>query len=116
MKIPVELGIRLSSLFMYDRLVFVEGPSDELIVRELCNTLSINLSRANVGFITLRGIGNLAYYAASETLEFLQNRNVKITFLIDRDERAESELRNIREKLGANVVFFRPNRASWRIT
>ena len=33
-KIPIELGIRLSSLFMYDRLVFVEGPSYELIIRE----------------------------------------------------------------------------------
>jgi putative ATP-dependent endonuclease of the OLD family len=63
-KIPIELGIRLSSLFMYDRLVFVEGPSDELMIREFCNKLSVNLSRGNVGFILLRGIGNLSYYAA----------------------------------------------------
>jgi len=59
-KIPIELGIRLSSLFMYDRLVFVEGPSDELMIREFCNKLSVNLSRGNVGFILLRGIGNLS--------------------------------------------------------
>ena len=33
-QIPHELGIRLSSLFLFDRLVFVEGPSDEAILRE----------------------------------------------------------------------------------
>jgi hypothetical protein len=105
-RIPIELGIRLSALFMYDRLVFVEGPSDELIIRELCNVLSINLSRGNVGFIVLRGVGNLSYYAAKETLAFLQKRNVQMTFLIDRDERAEEEINRIREKLGKNVVVF----------
>jgi len=105
-RIPIELGIRLSSLFMYDRLIFVEGPSDELIIRELCNTLAVNLSRGNVGFILLRGIGNLSYYAAKETLEFLQKRNVRITFLMDRDERADSEITRIRDALGSNIVLF----------
>ncbi len=68
--------------------------------------LSVKLSRGNVGFIALRGIGNLSYYAARETLRFLQNRNVEITFLIDRDERAASEIKNIKEALGPEVVFF----------
>jgi putative ATP-dependent endonuclease of the OLD family len=105
-KIPIELGIRLSSLFMYDRLVFVEGPSDELMIREFCNTISVNLSRGNVGFIILRGIGNLSYYAARETLGFLQKRNVEMIFLIDRDERAESEINSIKEALGARIVVW----------
>jgi putative ATP-dependent endonuclease of the OLD family len=87
-------------------LVFVEGPSDELVIREFCNTLSVNLSRGNVGFIVLRGIGNLSYYAARETLGFLQKRNVEMIFLIDRDERADSEIERIREALGPRVVFF----------
>jgi hypothetical protein len=105
-RIPIEMGIRLSSLFMYDRLLFVEGPSDELIIRELCNVLGVNLSRSNVGFILLRGIGNLAHYAARETLAFLQKRNVLMTFLIDRDERAEAEIKQIRKNLGQQVVVF----------
>ncbi len=105
-RIPIELGIRLSSLFMYDRLVFVEGPSDELVIREFCSTLSVNLSRGNVGFIALRGIGNLSYYAAAETLAFLRKRNVEITFLIDRDEKADSEIKRIADALGSTVVFF----------
>jgi energy-coupling factor transporter ATP-binding protein EcfA2 len=34
-KLPAELGIRLSTVFMFDRIVFVEGPSDEAVLREL---------------------------------------------------------------------------------
>ena len=62
------------------------------------------------GFIILRGIRNLSYYAAKDTLEFLGKRNVKMIFLIDRDERAEEEINKIREILGANVVLY-PTRA-----
>ena len=54
-KLPKELGIRLSSLFMFDRIAFVEGPTDEAVFRELASSLSINLSHSNVGFIHLGG-------------------------------------------------------------
>jgi len=51
-----ELGIRLSSLFMYVRLIFVEGASDEVILREWAATCRINLSQRNVGFIRMGGV------------------------------------------------------------
>jgi putative ATP-dependent endonuclease of the OLD family len=40
-----ELGIRLSSVFMYDKLVFVEGTTDELVLRELAAKIGVNLSQ-----------------------------------------------------------------------
>ncbi|NER05210.1 MAG: AAA family ATPase, partial [Okeania sp. SIO3C4] len=52
-KIPQELGIRLSSLFMFDRLVFVEGKSDEDVIREWASKLGVNFSQANVGFVII---------------------------------------------------------------
>jgi energy-coupling factor transporter ATP-binding protein EcfA2 len=104
-KIPQELGVRLSSLFMYDRLVFVEGVSDELALRELSNVIQKTLNQRNVGFIPLKGVGNLAHYAAKEVMDFLSKRQVKMWFLIDRDERASAEIVRIRERLGANAVF-----------
>ena len=39
--VPGELGIRLSSLFIYDRLVFVESQSDEDVIRTWANTFGI---------------------------------------------------------------------------
>ena len=96
-QIPRELGIRLSSLFMFDRLVFVEGPSDEAILRELASTVGMNLSQSNVGFITMGGVRNLGYFSAQAIMTFLMKRQVKMWFLIDRDEKDAPEVHKIEE-------------------
>lgn len=103
--IPKELGIRLSSLFMYDRLVFVEGPSDESVIREFASTLGSNFGQSNVGFVHLRGIRNFVSYAAEETLNFLSKRQVKMWFIIDKDERDESEIKSLEEKLKGKATL-----------
>jgi hypothetical protein len=59
LRIPAELGLRLSTVFMYDRLLFVEGPSDEAVLRELAKTLGIDLATANVGFVQMGGTGGV---------------------------------------------------------
>ena len=91
-EIPRELGIRLSSLFMYDRLVFVEGGSDEDILREFASKLGVNLSQSNVGFIHMGGVRNFTHFAAEATLSFLSKRNVQMWFVIDHDEKDEHEI------------------------
>jgi putative ATP-dependent endonuclease of the OLD family len=103
--IPKELGIRLSSLFMFDRLVFVEGLSDELIIREFAATLDVNLSQATVGFIHLGGSRNFGYYAGEAVLSFLSKRQVKSTFLIDRDEKDDAELTRMRTAVGDRATL-----------
>jgi putative ATP-dependent endonuclease of OLD family len=85
-RLPEELGLRLSSLFLYDRLVFVEGRTDAGIIQEWASTLGINFNQANVGFVQIGGARNFAYYAAERTLSFLAKRKVKTWFLLDRDE------------------------------
>lgn len=104
--IPRELGIRLSSLFMFDRLVFVEGPSDEDVIREWASTLDMNLSQANVGFISMDGVRNFAHYATEKTIAFLTRRQVSLYFVLDRDERDDSEIKRLTDRLGtqANLV------------
>lgn len=99
-QIPRELGIRLSSVFMFDRLVFVEGPSDEAILREFASTLGINLSQSNVGFVPMGGVRNFAYFATEATLSFLTKRQVKMWFLVDRDEREDADVRRLGDLLG----------------
>jgi hypothetical protein len=101
--IPKELGIRLSSVFMFDRLVFVEGDSDETILRELSPLLGVNLSSANVGFIPIEGARNLAHYAADATLSFLTKRQVRMWFLLDRDEKNERDIKKLAERLGGRA-------------
>jgi predicted ATP-dependent endonuclease of OLD family len=91
-----ELGIRLSSVFMFDRLVFVEGPSDELILRDIAGRLQINLAQYGVGFVQMKGSRGVAHYANAATMEILTRRNVAVHFVIDRDERSDEEISRIR--------------------
>jgi putative ATP-dependent endonuclease of OLD family len=104
-QIPQELGIRLSSLFMYDRLVFVEGPSDEATLRELAGILGLTLSQENVGFVSLGGVRNFGYFASDAIIEFLTRRQVRLWFVLDRDERKDSEIQKLSERLGESAVL-----------
>jgi predicted ATP-dependent endonuclease of OLD family len=98
--IPRELGIRLSSVFMFDRLVFVEGPTDEDVMREWASVMNINLAQAGVGFISMGGVRNLAAYATQQTIDFLSKRQVGLWFVMDRDERDDGEVKRLIESLG----------------
>jgi hypothetical protein len=106
--IPRELGIRLSSVFMFDRLIFIEGRSDEDVVREWADTLRINLGQQNLGFVAMGGVRNFAHFAAGTTMAFLTRRRVKIWFLLDRDERDRADILQLKDRLGdlATLMVF----------
>ncbi len=103
--VPRELGIRLSSLFMFDKLVFVEGPSDEDVIREWASLLSINLAQASVGFVPMGGVRNLAHFAADKTISFLTKRRVLLWFLLDRDERGQEDIDRLKKQLGEQAIL-----------
>lgn len=103
--IPRELGIRLSSLFMFDKLVFVEGPSDEDVIREWASLLGINLAQASVGFVPMGGVRNLAQFAADRTITFLTKRRVLLWFLLDRDERGSEDIERLKKQLGEQAIL-----------
>jgi predicted ATP-dependent endonuclease of OLD family len=98
--IPQELGIRLSSLFMYDRLVFVEGRIDEDVIRNWAFICGVNLVQASVGFIHMDGVRNFTHYARKNTIEFLCKRRVSVFFMIDRDEKEHDDIEKLFEQLG----------------
>ena len=102
-EIPKELGIRLSSVFMFDRLMFVEGVSDEHVFRTFADLLDINLSQENLGFVIMGGARNFTHYAAQSTLSLLSRRNVKSTFVVDRDEKDQSQFDKLTEQLGTEA-------------
>jgi putative ATP-dependent endonuclease of the OLD family len=101
--IPRELGIRLSSLFMFDRLVFVEGPSDADVIREIAALVGVNLAQASVGFVPMGGARNLAHFGAERTITFLTKRRVRMWFVLDRDEKDEEDVRALVSKLSSQA-------------
>jgi putative ATP-dependent endonuclease of OLD family len=102
--IPKELGLRLSSLFMFDRIVFVEGPSDEAVIREYANKLEVNLAQRNVGFIRMGGVRNFTHYANEAILSFLSKRLVEMYFLLDHDEQDDVQVAAIKARLGEKAT------------
>lgn len=104
-EIVSELSLTLSSLFMFDRLIFVEGPSDSEILSIWAAKLGRHPIDMNVGFIQMEGVTNFKYFASEETLSFLKRRGVRMWFMRDRDEATDAELRNIKSKLSKNAEF-----------
>jgi putative ATP-dependent endonuclease of the OLD family len=102
-RIPGELGLRLSTVFMFDRLVFVEGPSDEAVLREFATTLGMDLAKANVGFVHMGGVRNFAHFAAEGTLDLLSKRQVRMWFVVDRDERDDEDVQRMVNRLGTRA-------------
>lgn len=100
MRIPSELGLRLSTVFMFDRLIFVEGPSDEAVLREIAQGLQIDLAKANIEFVQMGGVRNFAHFAAEGTLDLLSKRRIKMRFVTDRDERDDQEVKRMLDRLG----------------
>jgi predicted ATP-dependent endonuclease of OLD family len=85
---------------MFDKLIFVEGPSDEDVLREWSAILQKNLTQAGVGFINLGGSRNIKHFAAHKTTEFLSKRGVDLWFVVDRDEKRAEEVTKLEQALG----------------
>ncbi len=110
LRIPAELGLKLSTVFMFDKLIFVEGPSDEGILREMAKKLQLDLTRANVGFVYMKGVRNFAHFAAESTLSLLSRRKIQMWFLADRDENSDADVARMMERLDGRArlkVFHR---------
>lgn len=102
-KIPAELGLRLSTVFMFDKLIFVEGPSDESVFRVFAKATDVDLTKANVGFVYMNGVRNFAYFAAESTLDLLSRRRIQMWFVTDRDESTDAEVLRMTDRLAGRA-------------
>ncbi len=103
LRIPAELGLRLSTVFMFDRLLFVEGQSDEGVMRLFAQKLAIDLTKCNLGFVQMGGVRNFANFAADATLDLLSRRQVLMWFVVDRDE--DDDVKRMMARLGARAAL-----------
>jgi len=109
LRVPDEVGLTPSSVLMFDRLVFVEGPSDEDILREFARKLDIDLAGKNISFVQMGGATRFAHYAAEATIGILSKRRIPMWFIVDRDEKDGDDIRRLVERLGnrAHLLTFR---------
>lgn len=100
LKVSEEVGLRPSTVLLFDQLVFVEGPSDEGVLNELSQKLDIDIAGTNTAFVQMGGATRFAHYAAEATLDLLSRRRVKMWFLIDRDDRDDADIEKLLQRLG----------------
>ena len=105
LKIPEEIGLKPSTLFMFDCLVFVEGRSDEEIIVELSQKLKLEISSRKVGFVRMGGGSNARNFASEATIDLLSRRQIPMLFIIDSDERTKEEIQKLTHRLGAKAQF-----------
>lgn len=95
MEVIGELGINISSLLLSKVIVFVEGPTDEQIVRAYLDKFHPYMTYSDVGIIRMTGVGNYKYYANAHALEVFNNYGLKTFFILDSDSRSEEEIKRI---------------------
>jgi predicted ATP-dependent endonuclease of OLD family len=95
-----EVGLRPSSVLMFDKLIFVEGPTDEAVLREFARKLELDFAIENVGIVQMGGSSRFAHYAADATIDLLSKRRIEMWFLIDRDEKDQQDIKRMILKLG----------------
>ena len=95
-----EIGLRPSTVLMFDRLVFVEGPSDEAIISELSKVLNLEIASENATFVQMAGSTGFSHFAADATLDLLSRRRIRMWFVVDSDERSETEIKRMVDRIG----------------
>ncbi len=91
-----ELGIRNSDLLLADFVLFIEGPSDEEIIKTWASILELDFDSKNIFYMQIGGSRNLNYYANSDILKKISQKSpIPYLFLIDRDEKSSETLDKI---------------------
>jgi predicted ATP-dependent endonuclease of OLD family len=99
-RISDEVGLKPSTVLMFDRLIFVEGVSDQAILTEFVKTMKCDFGATNSAFVIMGGGARLNQFAAESTLDLLSRRRIPMEFIIDKDERESADIKKIVDRVG----------------
>lgn len=97
-----EIGIRNSDVLMADAVLFVEGPYDDPVLLTWAKTLGINLLGRGISIVHMGGSESIKSSGTirQQTLEKISAGSpVPHLFIIDRDQRSDNEVAELRHKL-----------------
>ncbi|MDZ4109465.1 MAG: AAA family ATPase [Brevundimonas sp.] len=100
LRIPEEVGLRPSTVLMFDRLIFVEGPSDEDILKTWAEKVGVDIASVGATFVRMGGSSGFAHYAADATIDLLSRRQIPMWFIMDRDELKDEDIQKLAGRLG----------------
>ena len=101
-----DIGVRNSDVLFADAVMFVEGPSDSDILQLWAKQLGVDFSAKNIVVAETKG-GRYAERTAPIRIDALEavsgHLPVPHVIVVDRDERSQSAVDDLKEKLGDRV-------------
>jgi len=108
------VGARLSDVFGMDRVLWVEGPTEEKAIPLLLKKMDVPI--AGTAIVSVRNTGDLEGKQKKRAFEIYNSLTEKasilpreVAFLLDRETRTEQEIREI-SKLSRDKAHFLPRR------
>lgn len=101
-----DIGARNSDVLLSDAVLFVEGQADSDTLRAWGERLKLSLTKHNITVLPMGGGDDAARKAPlrQEVLAGISQRaTVPHLFLLDRDERSEAEVDQLRRRLGTHI-------------
>ena len=110
-----EVGVRLSDVFGMDKILWVEGPTEEKCYRQIITKI-LNKSLRGIQILAVKNTGDLEgkrahiIFDVYDKLSGSQNLfPPAIGFVFDRETRTEQEMEDLRKR-SSNPVEFLPRR------
>lgn len=102
-----EIGVSNSDFALAEKVLFVEGPTEEVVIPIILNHFGIRQIGYNYRILKMGGTGNVfskktAMQSHKDKLDLILNgiagSPIPYLILIDRDEKDEEKIKNLREK------------------
>lgn len=107
-KVLDEIGLGLSDFYFYNGLFFVEGKDEEEAFNIWAKFLSkerLDLRDRGINFVVMGGARNMSYFAESEVLKKISTFDIPYLIVIDKDEKSEKEIRELKRYYKNLVVL-----------
>lgn len=105
-----DIGVRNSDVLLSDAILFVEGTGDKTVLNTFSETLNVSLAERNINIFTMNGARDIQRAAPirSDLLKDISGKSpVPHMFLIDRDERRETDILALETRLGSTIHVFK---------
>lgn len=108
-----DIGVNNSDFALSDKVIFVEGETEELVIPKILSHFGLKQIGYNYRILKMNGTGNefskkSAMTRHKEKLELIlggiSDSPIPYKIIIDSDEKSEEKINEIKEKYGENIV------------
>ncbi|HYT46022.1 MAG TPA: AAA family ATPase, partial [Methylomirabilota bacterium] len=103
-----DIGVRNSDVLLSDAVLFVEGTGDKEAFSMFSEKLGMSLAERNINVLPMGGgkyVERGAPIRSGLLTDISQRAPIKHMFILDKDERRQEEINNLKDRLGDKIYF-----------